>query len=47
MTIHLFFITITIERRKPRKRNIEEERFARAAEEELLDRKCSVHQRVF
>ncbi|AEV20163.1 YrzI family small protein [Geobacillus sp. G4] len=47
MTIHLFFITITIERRKPRQRNIEEERFARAAEEELLDRKCSAHQRLF
>ncbi|NNU83068.1 YrzI family small protein [Geobacillus sp. BMUD] len=47
MTIHLFFITITIERRKPRQRNSEEERFARAAEEEWLDRKCSAYQRLF
>ncbi|BBW95502.1 MULTISPECIES: YrzI family small protein [Geobacillus] len=47
MTIHLFFVTITIERKAPRRRNIEQERLRRAAEEELLDRKCSVHHRLF
>ncbi|MDF9296051.1 YrzI family small protein [Geobacillus stearothermophilus] len=41
-----FFLTITIERRKPRQGNREEERFARAAEEELVDRKCFFHQRL-
>jgi uncharacterized protein (TIGR02413 family) len=47
MTIHLFFVTITIERRRPVKKDREQERFMREIEEEILDRKCMMHHRPF
>jgi uncharacterized protein (TIGR02413 family) len=43
MTINLFFITVTIEMRKPTAEEIEHERFVRQLEEEIKDRKCSVY----
>lgn len=44
MTIHLLVVTITIQRRRWTMEEIEHERMIRRVEEELLDRKCSMHQ---
>jgi uncharacterized protein (TIGR02413 family) len=43
MTIHLFFITVTIERRKPSNEELEHYRYVRQLEEEIVDRKCAVY----
>jgi uncharacterized protein (TIGR02413 family) len=43
MTIHLFFITVTIEMRKPTNEELEHYRLVREIEEEIVDRKCSVY----
>ncbi len=45
MTIHLFFITVTIERRKPTNEELQHYRYVRQLEEEMIDRKCKVYQR--
>jgi uncharacterized protein (TIGR02413 family) len=47
MTIHLFFVTITIERRRPAKKDREQERLVQEIEEEILDRKCLLQHRPF
>ncbi|ANB61724.1 YrzI family small protein [Anoxybacteroides amylolyticum] len=44
MTIHLWFVTITIQRRQWTMEEIEHERLIRQIEEELTNRKCLLHQ---
>lgn len=44
MTIHLLFVTITIQRRTWTMEEIKQEQLIRQVEEEVTDRKCSVHQ---
>ncbi|WP_071880190.1 YrzI family small protein [Geobacillus vulcani] len=43
MTIHLLFVTITIERRTWTMEEIKQEQLIRQVEEEMMDRKCSVY----
>ncbi|QPA33232.1 YrzI family small protein [Anoxybacillus caldiproteolyticus] len=43
MTINLFFITVTIQWRKKTREEIEHERLVKQIEEEIMDRKCSMH----
>ncbi|BBW96182.1 YrzI family small protein [Geobacillus icigianus] len=43
MTIHLLFVTITIERRTWTMEEIKQEQLIRQVEEEMTDRKCSVY----
>ncbi|WP_084278798.1 YrzI family small protein [Anoxybacteroides tepidamans] len=45
MTLHLLFITVTIQRRKWTVAEIERERMIKQVEEEIMDRKCSIYQR--
>jgi uncharacterized protein (TIGR02413 family) len=43
MTIHLFFITVTIEMRKPTNEELEHYRYVRQLEEEIVDLKCTAY----
>ncbi|MBB6176755.1 MULTISPECIES: YrzI family small protein [Anoxybacillus] len=44
MKFHLFFLTISIQRRIWTAEEIEREQLIRQVEEEMMDRKCSMYQ---
>lgn len=44
MKFHLFFLTISIQRRIWKAEEIEREQLIRQVEEKMMDRKCSMYQ---